>query len=118
LSKQKLTYIRDLAQKTQDREIVFEELSRLKDEVIIERLTAVKGIGRWTAQMFLMFALRRPNVMPYVDFGINSAIKKNYRKRKLKPVHIDKISKPWQPYCTIACWYLWRSLDAPIEIEA
>jgi DNA-3-methyladenine glycosylase II len=88
----------------------------MSDEDIIEHLTRVKGIGRWTAQMFLMFALRRPDVMPHVDFGLNSAIKKHYRKRKLKPPHIDKIAKSWSPYRSIACWYLWRSLDGPIEL--
>ena len=90
--------------------------NKMDDEEIIEHLTRVKGIGRWTAQMFLMFALRRPDVMPHVDFGLNSAIKKHYRKRKLKPPHIDNISKSWQPYRSIACWYLWRSLDGPIEL--
>jgi len=116
LSKQKLSYVRSLAELTQSGEIVFEKLGEMDDEDIIEHLTRVKGIGRWTAQMFLMFALRRPDVMPYVDLGLNSAIKKHYRKRKLKPLHIDKISKGWQPYRSIACWYLWRSLDGPIEL--
>jgi DNA-3-methyladenine glycosylase II len=116
LSKQKLSYVRSLAELTQSGEIVFEKLGGMEDEDIIEHLTRVKGIGRWTAQMFLMFALRRPDVMPHVDFGLNSAIKKHYRKRKLKPPHIDKISKSWQPYRSIACWYLWRSLDGPIEL--
>jgi len=116
LSKQKLSYIRSLAELTQSGEIDFEKLPEMSDEDIIEHLTRVKGIGRWTAQMFLMFALRRPDVMPHVDFGINSAIKKHYRKRKLKPPHIDKIAKSWSPYRSIACWYLWRSLDGPIEL--
>jgi len=116
LSKQKLSYVRSLAELTQSGEIVFEKLGEMDDEGIIEHLTRVKGIGRWTAQMFLMFALRRPDVMPHVDFGLNSAIKKHYRKRKLKPPHIDKIAKSWQPYRSIACWYLWRSLDGPIEL--
>jgi 3-methyladenine DNA glycosylase/8-oxoguanine DNA glycosylase len=116
LSKQKLSYIRSLAELTQSGEIDFAQLPKMSDEDIIEHLTRVKGIGRWTAQMFLMFALRRPDVMPHVDFGLNSAIKKHYRKRKLKPPHIDKIAKSWSPYRSIACWYLWRSLDGPIEL--
>jgi DNA-3-methyladenine glycosylase II len=116
LSKQKLSYVRSLAGLTQSGEIVFEKLHVMEDEDIIEHLTRVKGIGRWTAQMFLIFALRRLDVMPHVDLGINSAIKKHYRKRKLKPPHIDKIAKCWQPYRSIACWYLWRSLDGPIEL--
>ena len=116
LSKQKLSYVRSLAELTQSGEIVFEMLHEMEDEDIIEHLTRVKGIGRWTAQMFLMFALRRDDVMPHVDLGINTALKKHYRKRKLKPVHIDKIAKCWSPYRSIACWYLWRSLDGPIEL--
>jgi DNA-3-methyladenine glycosylase II len=117
LSKQKLSYIRDLAGHTARRDIVFEELRDMTDEDVIAHLTQVKGIGAWTAQMFLMFALRRVDVMPTADFGINSAIKKHYRKRKMpKPKDIEKLSKSWQPYRSVACWYLWRSLDGDIEI--
>ena len=112
LSKQKLSYIRDLAEKTLKGDIVFEELPRMTDEAVIEHLTRVKGIGVWSAQMFLMFALRRQNVMPTGDYGIRAAIKKAYRKRNLpKPEEMLKLSRKWQPYCTIACYYLWRSLD-------
>jgi DNA-3-methyladenine glycosylase II len=112
LSKQKLSYIRDLAEKTLKGDIVFEELPQMGDEAVIEHLTRVKGIGVWSAQMFLMFALRRQNVMPTGDYGIRAAIKKAYRKRNLpKPEEMLKLSRKWQPYCTIACYYLWRSLD-------
>jgi DNA-3-methyladenine glycosylase II len=84
----------------------------MDDEDVIEHLTRVKGIGRWSAQMFLMFALRRPDVMPVVDLGINMAIKRAYRKRKVpKPAQILKIAAPWRPYRSVACWYLWRSMD-------
>ena len=112
LSRQKLSYIRDLAEKTLSGDIVFENLPHLSDEEVIVHLTRVKGIGVWSAQMFLMFALRRQNVMPTGDYGIRAAIKKAYRKRKLpKPEEMLKLSRKWQPYCTLACYYLWRSLD-------
>ena len=109
LSRQKLSYLRDLAQRTASGEIDFGRLPQMSDEDVIEHLTRVKGIGVWSAQMFLMFALRRPNVMPTADYGINAAIKKAYRKRQMpKPKQILKISQPWHPYCSVACWYLWR----------
>lgn len=112
LSRQKLSYIRDLAAKTLAREVIFEQLAEMSDEAVIEHLTRVKGIGTWSAQMFLMFALKRPNVMPTGDLGIRSAIMKAYRKRKL-PKHEDmlKLAKKWEPYRTVACYYLWRSLE-------
>ena len=112
LSRQKLSYIRDLARRTADGEIDFARLPEMSDEEVIEHLTRVKGIGVWSAHMFLIFALRRLNVMPTLDYGVRVAIKKFYRKRNL-PNHkqIMKISKTWQPYCSVACWYLWRSLD-------
>ncbi|HSB75912.1 MAG TPA: DNA-3-methyladenine glycosylase [Terriglobales bacterium] len=109
LSRQKLSYLRDLAQRTADGEIDFGRLPEMSDEDVIEHLTRVKGIGVWSAQMFLIFALRRPNVMPTADYGINAAIKKAYRKRQMpKPKQILKIARPWRPYCSVACWYLWR----------
>jgi len=112
LSRQKLSYIRDLAAKTLAKEIVFDQLSKMTDEAVIEHLTRVKGIGMWSAQMFLMFALRRPNVMPTGDLGIRLAMKKAYRKRKLpSPEEMLKISRKWEPYRTLACYYLWRSMD-------
>jgi len=112
LSRQKLSYIRDLAGKTLSGEVKFEVLPAMSDEEVIEHLTRVKGIGIWSAQMFLMFALRRPNVMPVGDLGIRSAIQKAYRKRKLpNPKEILKLARNWRPYCTLACYYLWRSLE-------
>ena len=112
LSRQKLSYIRDLARRTRSGEIDFTQLPRMSDAEIIEHLTRVKGIGVWSAQMFLLFTLRRPDVLPTTDFGIQNAIRKAYGKRKLpKPQHVEKIGRAWHPYCSIACWYLWRSLD-------
>jgi len=112
LSKQKSAYLRDLAEKTKAGLLEFERLSDLPDDEVIQHLTQVKGIGVWTAHMFLMFTLRRPDVLPTGDYGVQVAIKKHYRKRKLpKPKDMEKIAKPWSPYRSIACWYLWRSLD-------
>ena len=112
LSRQKLAYIRDLAKKTQSGKVDFARLPRLPDAEVIERLTRVKGIGVWSAQMFLMFTLRRPDVLPSTDFGIQNAIRQAYGKRKLpKPKHVEKLGRAWHPYCSVACWYLWRSLD-------
>jgi DNA-3-methyladenine glycosylase II len=115
LSRQKLSYLRDLAQRTASGEIDFARLPDMSDEDVIEHLTRVKGIGVWSAQMFLIFALRRPNVMPTADFGINLAIKRAYRKRQMsKPKQILKIARPWHPYCSVACWYLWRYAELKV----
>lgn len=115
LSKQKLSYIRDLAQRTASEDIDFTLLPQMSDEDVIAHLTRVKGIGVWSAQMFLMFALRRADVMPVADYGIRAAVMKAYRKRKLpNAAMLEKISRPWRPYRSVACWYLWRSLDTTI----
>ena len=112
LSKQKSAYLKDLAAKTAAGLLDFSKLPELADEDVIEHLTQVKGIGVWTAHMFLIFSLRRPNVLPTGDYGVQMAIKKHYRKRKLpKPKDIEKIARVWEPYRSIACWYMWRSLD-------
>jgi DNA-3-methyladenine glycosylase II len=112
LSKQKSAYLKDLAAKTHDGTLDFARLAHASDEDVIEHLTQVKGIGVWTAHMFLMFSLRRPNVLPTGDYGVQVAVKKHYKKRKLpKPKDMAKIAKCWEPYRSIACWYLWRSLD-------
>jgi len=112
LSKQKLSYLRDLAAKTQAGDLDFARLPNLPDAEVITALTQVKGIGVWTAHMFLMFSLRRPDVFPTGDLGIQMAIRKHYRKRKLpKPLQMEKIAKCWAPYRSVACWYMWRSMD-------
>lgn len=112
LSKQKSFYLRDLAAKTHEGKLDFGRLPKLSDDEVIEHLTQVKGIGVWTAHMFLMFALRRPNVLPTGDFGVRMAMKKYYKKRTLpKPDQMEKIAKAWEPYRSVACWYLWKSLD-------
>jgi DNA-3-methyladenine glycosylase II len=112
LSKQKSAYLKDLSAKTSAGLLDFARLPELSDEEVIKHLTQVKGIGEWTAHMFLIFSLRRPNVLPTGDYGVQVAIKKHYKKRKLpKPKDMEKIARPWVPYRSIACWYLWRSLD-------
>jgi len=112
LSRQKLKYIRDLAARTLSGDVDFEQLPAMTDEEVIDHLTRVKGIGVWSAQMFLMFALRRENVMPTGDLGIRTAIKRAYRKRKLPlPKDMLKLARKWEPYCSTACYYLWRSLE-------
>jgi len=112
LSKQKATYLRDLAEKTTAGLLEFKRLGELPDDEVIRHLTQVKGVGVWTAHMFLMFTLRRPDILPTGDYGIQAAMKKHYRKRKLpKPPVMEKIAKPWSPYRSVACWYLWRSMD-------
>ncbi len=112
LSKQKSSYLKDMAQRAVGGELDFSRLPPMADREVIKHLTQVKGVGVWTAQMFLMFTLKRPNVLPTGDFGVQMAIKKHYRKRKLpKPEQMEKIAKPWEPYRSVACWYLWKSLD-------
>ena len=112
LSKQKSAYLKDLAAKTASGSLDFTRLHELTDEEVIQHLTQVKGVGVWTAQMFLMFSLRRPNVLPTGDYGVQVAIRKHYKKRKLpKPKDMEKIAKAWEPYRSVACWYMWRSLD-------
>jgi DNA-3-methyladenine glycosylase II len=112
LSKQKSSYLKDLSAKTASGLLDFACLPELPDEEVIKHLTQVKGIGVWTAHMFLMFSLRRPNVLPTGDYGVQMAIKKLYKKRKLpKPKDMEKIARAWEPYRSVACWYMWRSLD-------
>ncbi len=138
LSKQKSGYLKDLATKTAAGLLDFKRLSELSDAEVIEHLTQVKGIGVWTAQMFLMFTLKRENVLPTGDFGVRMAIYKHYlevqrakaaqkssagkklpkvkqgRKPKIKlptPEEMEKIAERWEPYRSVACWYLWQSID-------
>jgi DNA-3-methyladenine glycosylase II len=112
LSRPKISYLRDLAQHVLDGELELERLDELPDEEVIEQLTAVKGIGEWSAHMFLMFHLGRPDVLPVGDQGIRNAIKTQYRLRKLPDAkRMEKIARPWRPFRTLACLYLWSSLD-------
>jgi DNA-3-methyladenine glycosylase II len=112
LSRPKISYLRDLAVHVQTGELELEHLDELPDEQVIEQLTAVKGIGEWSAHMFLMFHLGRPDVLPVGDQGIRRAVQVQYRLRKMPdPKRLEKIGRPWRPYRTLACLYLWSSLD-------
>lgn len=117
LSSAKTAYIRDLAERTQSGEVVFEDIHNSSDEEVIEHLTRVKGIGVWTAHMFLIFALQRPDVLPIGDLGVRTAIRKAYDLETLPtPKEVAEIAIPWHPFCSIATWYLWRSLDGPAQL--
>ena len=114
LSRGKSAYLKDLAARVVSGALPVETLHELSDEDVIAALTRVKGIGRWTAQMFLMFRLGRPDVLPDLDLGVQKGIQIAYRLRKLpSPERVKKIGAKWAPYRTIASWYLWRLLDAP-----
>lgn len=111
LSRQKVAYLRDLAEKTR-KGLPLGRLSRMPNERVIETLTEVKGVGVWTAEMYLMFRLGRPDVFPVGDLGIRNAMKRAYRMRGIpKPARMRRIATPWRPWRTVACWYLWQSLD-------
>ena len=128
LSKQKSSYLLDMAECALRGELDFVRVPEMSDDDVISHLTQVKGVGVWTAHMFLMFSLQRLNVLPTGDFAIRMAVFKHYldrsraksngaakkRKRKIKlptPAQMEKIAKCWEPYRSVACWYLWRSLD-------
>ena len=112
LSRPKISYLRDLAEHVEKGELELEHLDELPDEEVIEQLTAVKGIGEWSAHMFLMFHLGRPDVLPVGDQGIRRAVQVQYGLRKMPdPKRLEKIARPWRPYRTLACLYLWSSLD-------
>jgi DNA-3-methyladenine glycosylase II len=111
-SRQKIGYLRDLAAHVLGGTLDLQTIHDLPDEEVIARLTQVKGIGRWSAEMFLMFRLHRPDVLPVGDLGIVNAIRAQYRLRKVPtPDRIRRIGAAWKPYRSVACWYLWRSLD-------
>jgi DNA-3-methyladenine glycosylase II len=113
LSAQKLRYVRDLCAHMLDGSLDLDSLEHLTDEDVIVALTRVKGIGRWTAEMFLMFRLHRPDVLPVGDLGIVKAVTQAYRLRsRPTPARLTKIGEMWRPYRSVACWYLWASLDA------
>ncbi len=112
LSGQKMSYIRELARLTRDGEVDFERCATLEDAAVVEHLTRVKGVGVWTVHMFLIFALRRHDVLPTGDLGVRAAMKRAYGLEELpKPEEMARIAAAWRPYCSVASWYLWRSLD-------
>ena len=112
LSRQKIGYLRDLSARVADGSLPLAHLGRLPDDAIIEHLVQVKGIGRWTVQMFLMFRLGRPDVLPELDLGVQTAIQRAYGlKSRPTPKDVLRIGEKWRPYASIASWYLWRSLE-------
>jgi DNA-3-methyladenine glycosylase II len=112
LSQQKASYVLDLAQRVTSGELHLAQISRMPDERVIEALTEVKGIGVWTAQMFLIFSLGRPNVFPHDDLGVRVAIRNLYGLDELPNKEMShKIAAPWRPYASVASWYCWRSLE-------
>jgi DNA-3-methyladenine glycosylase II len=112
LSRQKIGYLRDLAHKCETGEVPILRLHELDDAAVIDALTKVKGVGVWTAQMFLIFRLSRPDVLPDLDLGIRKAIQRVYGLRKMPTSQrVQSIGACWRPHCTIASWYLWRSLE-------
>ena len=112
LSGQKVGYLRDLCRRMIDGSLPLASLDRMADEDVIAALTQVKGIGRWTAEMFLMFRLHRPDVLPVGDLGIVNAVRRAYRLRAVPtPARLTEIGEAWRPYRSVACWYLWASLD-------
>lgn len=114
LSPQKVRYMRDLCAKVQSGDLALGSLDSLPDDAVVEALTQVKGIGRWTAEMFLMFRLHRPDVLPVGDLGIVNAVRKQYGLRKTPtPERLMKMGEAWRPYRSVACWYLWASLGNP-----
>ena len=112
LSSQKVGYVRDLCRRIEEGQLPLDVLERMEDEAIIEALTQVKGVGRWTAEMFLIFRLQRPDVLPVGDLGIVKAVQRAYKLRKApSPDRLTRIGEAWRPYRSVACWYLWASLN-------
>jgi 3-methyladenine DNA glycosylase/8-oxoguanine DNA glycosylase len=114
LSNAKASYVRNLAEHVLDGSLPVESLHELSDDEIIAALTQVKGIGKWSAQMFLMFRLGRPDVLPELDLGVQKGIQMTYRMRKLPtPAQVLRRGQKWAPYRTVASWYMWRVLELP-----
>ena len=111
-SRQKIAYVKDLASRFHSGEVKPRRWKSMDDEAIIGELVAVKGIGRWTAEMFLMFSLARPNVLPIDDLGLQRAMERNYNHgRALTKDRMRRIGAPWAPWRTVGSWYMWRSLE-------
>ncbi|MCC6381282.1 MAG: DNA-3-methyladenine glycosylase 2 family protein [Dehalococcoidia bacterium] len=112
LSRQKTAALRSLAEHFASGELGHEQFTRMSDDEVIAHLTRVRGIGVWSAQMFLMFHLRRPDVLPVNDLGVNRAIMRQYGLPAMpSPAEVQRVGAPWRPWATVACWYLWRSED-------
>jgi DNA-3-methyladenine glycosylase II len=116
LSRAKVAYLRDLAERVEDGELDLDHLAQLSDAEVAEQLTAVKGIGQWSADMFLIFYLGRPDVLAVGDLGIRRAVERLYELPEIPdPKTLERIAEPWRPFRSLACLYLWTSLDnAPV----
>ena len=111
-SGQKVAYVKDLACRFHSGEVKPRRWKAMPDEAIIEELVAVKGIGRWTAEMFLMFSLERPDVLPVGDLGLQRAMERNYNNgRALTKDRMRRLGAPWAPWRSVGTWYMWRSLE-------
>ena len=118
LSRQKLACLRDLADKFASGELSEDEFDSLGDEGVIARATLVKGIGRWTAEMLLIFSLGRPDVLPVDDLGVRRGFQQTYGMGDLpKPEEMQRIAEPWRPYRSVGTWYMWRSLGVALPEE-
>lgn len=112
LSRQKVGYLRDLASRVAAGDVPLDAIEALDDAGVVDALTRVKGVGRWTAQIFLMFRLGRPDVLPELDLGIQKGVQLAYGRGSLpKPAEVARFGERWAPWRTVAAWYLWRSLD-------
>lgn len=117
LSVRKAEYLGDLARRFQDGSVHVHRWPQMSDEDVVAELVQVRGIGRWTAEMFLIFNLLRPDVLPVDDLGLQKAVRVCYRNgRKITATGIRRLARPWQPWRSVATWYLWRSLD-PVPVE-
>jgi 3-methyladenine DNA glycosylase/8-oxoguanine DNA glycosylase len=115
LSGRKLSYLRDLAAAFDTGRLQPQRLARLPDDEIIAAVTAVRGIGEWTAHMLLIFSLGRPDVLPVGDYGVRKGMQRLYALRRLpEPRTMERTAAPWRPYRSIASWYLWRSIDGTL----
>jgi DNA-3-methyladenine glycosylase II len=118
LSRQKLAYLRDLADKFASGQLREDEFAHLDDEEVIQRVTSVKGIGRWTAEMFLIFSLGRPDVLPLDDLGVRRGFQQVYGLDGLaSPEQMRTIAEPWRPFRSVGTWYMWRSLGVALPEE-
>ena len=112
LSKMKVEYIKDISKKIESKELKLQKLPKLTDEEVVDELTKIRGIGRWTAEMFLIFTLGRMDVLPVGDLGLKKGIKKLHSMSELPTdKEMEKIANKWRPYITVATWYLWKSLQ-------
>jgi len=114
LSPQKSRYLKDLSSKVIDGTVDLKAVRAMGDDAVVEHLTQITGVGRWTAEMVLIFTLGRPDVLPVDDFGLKKGVQLAYRMRQLpKPARLEKLAEPWRPHRSVATWYLWASRDTP-----